>query len=146
MSQESMEPEPGTAPEEPEKPPEPPAEPIRDAAADLRELIPELATPTPVISAPASAPAIAPEAPLPIADHLRLLHENLDLVLKRNDQQGQLLATSAGHLDRTRQELTETMALLQEVFAELDEKIERMGAATAALIRLHLQRQNPPSQ
>lgn len=110
---------------------------LRGAPSETRE---SPASPT---SAPASAPAIAPEAP-PLEtlslDHLRLLGQNVQLLMSRNDQQGQLLQDSADRLRETRGELTDTLGLFQTILADLDERIERLGAATAALIRIHQER------
>lgn len=130
-----------TEPTEPTEPEAAASALTPEALAALAELTRE--TPEPAespTSAPASAPAIAPEAP-PLEslslDHLRLLGQNIQLLMSRNDQQGQLLQDSADRLHETRQELTDSLGLFQAILADMDEKIERMGMASAALIRLH---------
>lgn len=110
--------------------------PLEELAEELG-LAPE--TPAPSAeppSAPVSAPSIPEALPDPMSQHLQLLRENIELLMRRVDQQGEVLAGSASRLDETHQTMQDTMSLIHEWLAGAEDHLERLGTAVAAVAEI----------
>lgn len=68
-----------------------------------------------------------------LADQLRLMKDNIDLLFKKIEELGDNLQTVTSNLDETRQQLTTTMELEQQVVSSMDGQVDKLGDAVASL-------------
>lgn len=91
----------------------------------------------------AATPPAEPDSSLTVSalsdaqqTQLDLLRQNIELLLRRVDQQGQMLASATANLASVTEELQTTMELMQQVIGQQDESHERVAVAAAALVQL----------
>lgn len=91
-----------------------------------------------VTAVPAEPPLSLTASALSDAERtqMELLRQNIELLLRRVDQQGQMLESATANLASVTEELQTTMELMQQVIGRQDESQERAAVAAAALVQL----------